>query len=267
MRQSGLDIRDSGTEVEEEEKMTKYNTLRNDIEAILKVFEESRSKTDEYEPNREEIQVLSGLTYQHDHMFPSPDDLFVLAQVCNIQFHFYRTLGLILKGEWERGFACEKNGSPAEATQPFREVLSDAVEHTPEAINFNPDTAELFAMFQRNGNTATEAGYGAADFDTLVQQMILAGLHLSQNNGPEMARFAETETDRQTMLRDSTAVQRETFWRERCRWGQAQDELDGLHVQIEQRRLKNAETKRQYLALFGPNERAIKIWDFGRPAG
>lgn len=251
MRQSGSDIRDSGIAVEEEEKMKKYNPLRNDIKDILKAFERSNSKTDKHESNRG-LLVLSGLTYKRGHVFPNPDELFVLAQECNLQFH--RALGLILKGQWERGFACDKNGWPAKATRPFTDVLSDAVEHTPEAINFNPDTAELFAMIQRNGNKATQAGYGAADFDTLLQQMILAGLHISRNNGPEMARFAETETDRQTTLRDSTAVQREDFWRKRCRWGQAQEMLDDLHMQIEQRRLKNAETKRQYLALFGATE-------------
>lgn len=228
--------------------MTKYNTLQNDIENILKAFEGSK-KTDEHESNRG-AQVLAGMTYKRDHIFPRPDELFSLTQECNLQFH--RALGLILKGEWERGFGCEKNGSPDKATQPFREVLSDAVEHTPEAINFNPDTAKLFAVFQRNGNQTTEAGYeNEGDFDTLVQQMILAELHLASNTGSEMVRFVETETARQAMLRDSSEVERKAFWTERCRWVLAQEELDTKHEEVERWRLMNAETKREYQSLFG----------------
>lgn len=228
--------------------MTKYNTLQNDIENILKAFEGSK-KTDEHEPNRG-AQVLSGLTYKPDHhIFPRPDELFSLTQECNLQFH--RALGLILKGEWERGLGCEKNGSSDKATQPFREVLSDAVEHTPEAINFNPDTAELFAVFQQNGNQAREAGYEVTNFDTLVQNMILAGLHIACNNGPEMARFVETETARQDMLRERSAVEQKAFWTERNRWVQAQEELDEEHAKVEKWRLMNAETKREYQSLFG----------------
>jgi len=226
--------------------MTKYYTLKNDIEDILTAFETSERKADD--PNGE-VLVLSGLTYQRDHIFPNPDDLLAMGQKCQLQFH--RALALILKGEWERGFACKENCWPSNATHPFTDALSDPKEHAVKAANLNPDTAELFAVFQRNGNQATEAGYEASDFDTMVQQIILADLHLVRNNGPEMARFSEKETARQAMLQDTSEVQRESFWRERCRWGQAQEELDTKHAEVERWRLMNAETKREYQSLFG----------------
>jgi hypothetical protein len=228
--------------------MTAYHSLKKDIEAILT---QQQREGNGHTLDRGGM-ILSSLTYRRDHRCPSAEDLLTIAKDAGLPF--YRTLSLVLKGEWERSLCLEQEGQRDKCDPDFPVDLSEACHRSAGNANFNPDTAQLFSLFENNGNGTAQAGYEAPDFDTLVQQMILLGLHLVENSGPEMARFVESETERQALLRDTSPMERDAFWRERCRWAEAQEALDQVLVQIEERRLRNAETKRQYLVLFGQAE-------------
>jgi len=210
-------------------------SLKRDIEAILVRREGERNG---WLPGKG-TRTLPNLISKRDHSHPSAEDLLIVAAEGGLSF--YRTLALILKGEWERDSRPEQNRRAAEG-----EIYSGDA--------FNPDTDQIFHLFEEKGPSPTHAGYQPRDFDTLVQQMLLSGLHLVQNDGPEMDRFAEAETQRQEMLRDADPKESEALWIERCRWAEAQEELDDLYVKIENRRLQKAETRRQYLVLLGGPE-------------
>ena len=229
--------------------MKEYHSLRTDIEDVL--AESGFQDRTTHRPITG-VLVLSGLTYQHDHVFPSSEVLLEIGDDCGLCFH--RTLAMILKNEWESSFADEANSGRADGDCPLLPVLSEAQDHVTQTANFNPDTAAIFTALENHEKLAAQAGYCSADFDTLVQQMILSELHVAKNSGPEITRFIESEKARIDMLRDSTPEEQQEFWAARCRWTQIQDTLDSLHFQCEKHRLQNAETRREYLAEFGKYE-------------
>ena len=228
--------------------MNEYRSLRNDIEDILAGTRQCDGSTERAVKG---VLTLSGLTYRHDHVFPDQNDLIDIGIAWGLCFH--RMAALILKNEWERAFS-EQHSRDAADGDELLSLLAEARNGTTEAANFNPDTAVIFAAFETRGELASRAGYGPAEFDTMAQQMILAGLHAAKNSGTEMEHFTRSEKTRSGMLRDSTPEEQQEFWTARCRWAQTQEELDSLHFQCEKRRLQNAETRRQYLAAFGKYE-------------
>jgi len=226
--------------------MNKYRTLKDDLQDILNELKqngENRSSAD---------NILPGLTYQTDHVFPDKEALLRFAGAMDIGF--YRTLAIMLKSLWEQNFSCAVKGWNPQGGGPLMPVFLNASEREMRAANFNPDTGELFDLLEGYKSLVTQAGYQEADFDTVVQQMILSGLHRVGNNGREISSFTSAETKRIRMFKDISPENQEKFWSVRCQWTQLQNSLDVVLEQIETRRLWNAETKRTYLAVFGKDE-------------
>ena len=229
--------------------MSEHQNLKNDISSILS---HSRNHGGATEKAGTTPLTLSRLTYRHDHMFPSQDDLIEFGIEYGLCFH--RAVALILKNEWEMTLGEQVYSHGAADRDTGVSFLAEARDGTDRTSNFNPDTGVIFAILQSCGELPGCGGYGPAEFDTMVQQMILADLHLVKNGGPELERFIGTEKARIEMLRESTPEEQQEFWTARCCWAQTQEELDEVHFQCEKRRLQNAETRRQYLAAFGKYE-------------
>ena len=229
--------------------MSEYQSLKDDISSILS---HSRNHGGATEKAGTTPLTLSRLTYRHDHMFPSQDDLIEFGIEYGLCFH--RAVALILKNEWEMTLGEEVYSHGAADGDKSVSFLAEARDGTDRTPSFNPDTAAIFAALERHGGLAGRAGYGAAEFDTMAQQMVLAYLHVTKSYGAEIERFIRTEKSRMDMLKDSTPEEQQEFWTARCRWARTQEELDSLHSHCEKRRLQNAETRRQYLAAFGKYE-------------
>ena len=226
--------------------MKTYSTSKDDL---IRIIEASAAHDDAATPGR---TVLAKLTYGEDHEFPDSEAL--VALLGGLEVDLYRTLALVLKADWEKTYACSCKKWAPRSGRPLMPIFTEVQERDVRAADFNPDTQSLFSLLTAQNYLAEQQGYSMAEFDTLIQQMILSELHLDRNDGPEIATFAAAETARLVMLETASPEEQQAFWSARCRWTQVQESLDELHVQIENRRLRNAETRRAYLALFGKDE-------------
>jgi len=130
--------------------------------------------------------------YNTGHIFPPMKDLIRFGVFMKIDI--YQLLTLILKGEWERFFAHHVNGWRPNAPDALLiDILKQAnVQKMREASrNFNPDTQEIFDLFEHYGKVATQAGYNARQFDTLAQEIILKELHWRAGNSKAVVHFIQ----------------------------------------------------------------------------
>jgi hypothetical protein len=230
--------------------MKPYSTLKEDL---IRISEASAARDDAAAPGR---NVLARLTYGEDHEFPDSEAL--VSLLGGLEVDLYHALALVLKAEWEETYACSCKSWVPRSGHPLMPIFTEVHERNVRAADFNPDTQSLFSVVSARGYLAGQQAYRMADFDTLIQQMILSELHLARNDGPEVTTFAAAERARLAMLGEADPEEQQAFWSARCRWTQVQESLDELHVQIENRRLRNAETRRAYLALFGKDEIALQ---------
>jgi hypothetical protein len=158
------------------------------------------------------------------------------------------TLALMLKGLWEDFFA-HKMGWPGQGE--LIKILYNQEEAEAMKHNFNPDTKDLFHIFEENGKLVSAAGYTQQNFDTLVQEMIAANLHLVANNSSELQAFAERTMKERELLKSSTREQEEAFWIAKCIWLELHEKLGETLLTLEKQRLENANTTHRWLSIFG----------------
>jgi hypothetical protein len=192
--------------------------------------------------------------YNENHVFPPLRDLVRIGIFFGLDI--YRTTLLALKGEWEQFFGKTIQNYRPNIGQHLLDLLKDADVHGRRQANnrFNPDTKTLYDELEYHQRLASNAGYTITTFDTLVQHMISEGLHWDRNTGRSIARFAEAEHNRINLLRNGTTAEQEAFWIARMTWQQMQVELDDIHLRIENCRLKNRQTERRWLGVFGTQE-------------
>lgn len=197
--------------------------------------------------------VESYWNYNTNHVFPPLKDLIFFALF--MHYSFYRIVALVLKGMWEYYYGHEKNGWRANVGKDLIDILLGKDNFVMREANntFNPDTKELFDMFEQHYNLASSAGYTKESFDTLVQEMIRNELHWCSNDSAELDHFSTEEVKRINYLKEGTPNQREEFWRARCEWTQILLQMDEITLSLESQRLKNAEINRKWLRIFGKN--------------
>jgi hypothetical protein len=184
------------------------------------------------------------------HAFPPARDLVRLAAF--LRLDLYRALNLVLKGEWELVQA-ERSGWRPNNGMPLEAVLHSAAGSIPHVVNdnFNPDTHVLFCLFEEHGAAATQAGYDPESFDTLVQEMIMAEMHVVANRSPELRHFSERSARTVEAMNQATAEQKQEFWLLKCQWLEQNQSLGELLLVLEKRRLANANVRQRWLAAFG----------------
>lgn len=200
--------------------------------------------------------------YNENHVFPPLVDLVRIG----VFFHLslYRTCALALKGEWESFFAKTVNNYRANTGVRLIDILKDRSGHEMREANnrFNPDTQVLFDTLEYYQKQATAVGYNIKSFDIMIQNMLKNELHWKRNEGRSVAAFAEAEQKRLALLREGTTAEQEAYWTARMSWQQSQSELDDIHLQIENFRLKNREIERRWLCEFGKQEIDIQVNTF-----
>jgi hypothetical protein len=228
-------------------------------------------------------------SYQHDHCFPPPRDLVRLGMFLHLDV--YHTLALVLKSEWEKFFAQKMKWKHTKCGHPERddllEILMNRDEATALKSSFNPDTTALFSLFAEEGNrdkiaaskgirlSVEKDGDGPPEiqwpskevgtdvegvritalqtkhFDTLVQEMICADLHLAANASPELEAFAQRAAKELWLILNGPPGQEETFWLAKASWLELLERLGELLLVLENRRLENANIAHKWWTIFG----------------
>ena len=162
-----------------------------------------------------------------------------VIQLCSAcQIDFYQTLALILKKAWA---VLLKENPSFNVTDLMPELK----------YRFNPDTGSLFDAFERQDAWASREGYAMETFDTLVQEMILADIHLAAFNSKEIGKFTENARRPLRLFNGCAKEQIEDFWTQKSTWLQMQETLSENLLLLERRRLENANITHKWMMIFG----------------
>ena len=189
------------------------------------------------------------------HIFPPQRDLVRIGIFFGLDL--YRITALALKGEWEKFYGQTLNNYRANTAEvPLIDILKRADNHDLHAANsrFNPNTRALFDLLEFHNRVATQTGYSAETFDSMVQNMLKKELHWKANAGREIALFSSEEIQRFKLLREGTTAQQEAFWIARMSWNQLYSDCDDINLRIENIRLQHREIERRWLTIFGALE-------------
>jgi hypothetical protein len=151
-----------------------------------------------------------------------------------IGLDFTRILGLVLKAQFEQLIT---DDAPGQVDMNL--VLPDEV------------IKEIYQAFEQTYGIDKKAGCSFQEFESLVQEMVLAGLHKVANDSPEHKAFKSRGDATTVMLQAGTPEQQDAYWILKTQWLHLQDEVGNCLTMLERRRLENATIKRNFLAEFG----------------
>jgi len=232
--------------------------------------------------------------YGDNHVFPPTDDLIRFAIFMHLDL--YRTLALVLKGQWEEFFAREICQWRANVGRNLSNILQ-AEDMMQEATSrFNPNTEDLFSrllvharidpsavetslargtsqglrtlealteeMTDRIRGSGirwlVEARYAPSSFDTLVQTMLLNKLHWVATDSRELEHFTKKAVEEVVICSHGTDDERHLYWQLTQARIQLLTTLDDMYLQIESVRLQNETIYYTYLSVFGEHEIALR---------
>lgn len=200
------------------------------------------------------------------HVFPPVEDV---ARFCLfMHLDLYRTVALVLKAEWEHFFAHEVNGWRASDGTSLTDILLDRDEHAlREALaGFRPrgdlynligDLAARHAPVSDTGRPFLE-GHTPSTFGELVKEMLMGRYHFHSVLSAEVSQFAARARKEFLLLVEGTEKEQQAYALEKARWVSLRQELEDVYLLIENQRLRNAHTRREWLALFGKEEIALR---------
>lgn len=205
--------------------------------------------------------------YAAGHVFPPLPDM---ARFCLfMHLDIYRTMAVLLKAEWERFFAHDVNGWRAADGTNLTDILLDADEHAlrEALVRFQPKSDDLYALLadlacryapaqNRScpGDTPFLEGHTPSTIAALVNEMLMGRYHFHSVESAELAHFTAQARKEFVLLVEGTGEQQRTYPVEKARWVSLRQELEDLYLLIENQRLKNAHTRRQWLSIFGKEE-------------
>ncbi|OPX93398.1 MAG: hypothetical protein A4E58_02973 [Syntrophorhabdus sp. PtaB.Bin006] len=209
--------------------------------------------------------------YAAGHVFPPAEDV---ARFCLfMHLDLYRALALVLKAEWERFFAHDMNDWKANNGGNLTDILFDADEHDlREALSrFQPQGDRLFILLTELASrhiplpvqtgTADKSfleGHTPATFRSLVNEMLMGRHHFYATESAELAHFIAHARQEFALLVEGTEDHKRAFSLEKAKWVALRQELEELYLLIENQRLKNAHTYREWLTVFGKEEIALR---------
>jgi hypothetical protein len=200
------------------------------------------------------------------HVFPPVEDV---ARFCLfMHLDLYRTAALLLKAEWERFFAHEVNGWRASDGTNLTDILLDRDEHAlREALaRFQPreglynligDLAARHAPASETGRPFLE-GHTPSTFGELVKEMLMGRYHFHSVLSAEVSQFAARARNEFLLLVEGTEKEQQAYALEKARWVSLRQELEDVYLLIENQRIRNAHTRREWLALFGKEEIGLR---------
>ena len=127
----------------------------------------------------------------------------------------------------------------------------DELEEAVNAFRRSLKPEQLYYVFENLWGMASSAGYSRENFKTLLDAFFLENLLYSSNDGKKVQNFSQYQQILIDQARFGTQEEQDSLWRKRCIWQMLLDNLDNVYLEIENTRLKNAETEQDYLRLFG----------------
>ena len=183
---------------------------------------------------------------QKKGILPEREDLFEFC--VTIHLDFYRSLALILKGEWEKHLELE-NKSNSESPDPL--TCHQKLNCLAQGSYFKPETISIFMLFESHRKWASRSGYSQEQFGILVREMILANLHLVANNSAEIKSFADRSKKQKRFLEHISSETTQVFREAKLNWLWMLEDLGDKLIFLESRRLSNAHTQQKWMLIFG----------------
>lgn len=278
--------------------MTLYRKLGDDLDAIIRSFETNPAVTDRQRntwraegrkkaithdmlgcDHKKALAFADGATvgslkknsarrfwdYAEGHVFPPVEDIIRFCLFMHLDL--YRTLALVLKAEWERFFAHEVKGWKAARGMNLTGILLGGNAHAArEALARFQPREDLYSLMgglaarhapADDGTTFLE-GHTPATFAGLIKEMLIGRYLFLSVESEELARFAAGARREFVLLVEGTEEQQRGYAIEKARWVSLRQELEDIYLLIENQRLRNAHTRREWLALFGKEEVALR---------
>jgi len=203
--------------------------------------------------------------YAGGHVFPPVEDI---ARFCFfMHLDLYRTLTLLIKTDWERFFAHDVNGWRAADGANLTDTLLDTDEHAlrDALARFQPRQdlytllAELASRHAPMSNRRPEdgpflEGHTPSTFASLVNEMLMGRYHFHSAASTEVVQFTAQARKEFVLLVEGTEDEQRVYSLKKAKWVSLRQELEDLYLLIENQRLKNAHTRREWLVLFGKEE-------------
>ncbi|NMB90350.1 MAG: hypothetical protein GYA17_18475 [Chloroflexi bacterium] len=191
------------------------------------------------------------------HVFPPQTDVLRLAIFFCLDI--YETLHWVLKADFEKYLFEHDPEWSYQCGKAYIEILSqyqsDSSQSSFEAVvkdyRKQLDVDALYRLCEEHWRVASSAGYTRQSFVTLVDDFFLEKLLGCENHNQKIQKFAEYQQELVKQARYGSPQEQDLLWRSRSVWQNLLDYLDDLFVEIENIRLKNAETEQEYLLLFG----------------
>ena len=191
------------------------------------------------------------------HIFPPENDVLRLAIFFNLDF--YQTLHLLLKAKFEEYLLDHDERWEYLCGDSYLDILTSYNEENrrdelEEAVNIfrrSLKSEQLYFAFENLWGMASSAGYSRENFKTLLDTFFLENLLYSPNDSKKVQNFSEYQQMLIDQARFGTQEEQDSLWRKRCIWQMLLDNLDEIYIEIENTRLKSAETEQEYLKLFG----------------
>ena len=192
------------------------------------------------------------------HIFPPQKDMIRTALFFALDF--YTLLHWVLKADFEEFLVKgDKRWAPGTgetllnitasySNGAWQGLFQDALDEYHRQLKKD----DLYQLFEKHWHLASAAGYNKENFATLIENIFMENLLRYENNSPKVINFGQYQKDLIERAQTGTAADQDTLWRSRCVWQNALDELDGVYIDIENTRLRNAETEQDYLRMFGP---------------
>lgn len=191
------------------------------------------------------------------HTFPPQRDVLRLAIF--LCFDFYETLHFVLKSDFEK-FLIESdpnwNYLSGDSyidiiTRYNSEGKKDELEKKIQGYHKSLDYNTLHLLFEEHWQMASSTGYSQRNFKTLVDDLFRERLLFYENTSEKIGNFSRYQQELIEQTRFGTPEEQDVLWQCRGRWQTLQDSLDEIHIEIENKRLIQAETEQEYLRLFG----------------
>lgn len=181
-----------------------------------------------------------------EHIWMPDRDLIRLGVFLHLGF--FKTLALVLKGQWER-FSLKQMSGKKEGSTP-QKAMEISVRFKP-GLNGCADKKKLYRLFEENGGLASSEGYDNDQFGILVDQMILSYCHLFETCSRELDDFIKRQKEDQKAAADATEDLSEAFWIKKCVWIELQNEVGDKLLELESYRLKAAKVNDKWIKTFG----------------
>lgn len=235
--------------------------LGNDDTASLKLLEEDQG----------DGQTVGSLTTRTARLaFADSDrhiwlpDLDLIRLGVFLHLDWIQILVLVIKAQWERFWANSAVAGGDETGSLF--VLLKRASIDGASIEaFKPGlygTAGCEKLHEMLGQFGLLPDLATGQLSELIKELILAGLHLKPNDGPEIWEFIGRQRQQAALLCETSKETAADWWIKKSIWLDLQQQIANLLFHLEERRLYSANLNWEWNRVFGKLFVGIKELEF-----